>query len=167
LNGQYDLGVVTGPVNVQRLIHKPLFQDPHVAVLPKGHRLARRTVTLKSLVEAAEPMVSMPPGFGVRDVIDHAFAAHPIRHFAAEVESIGALLDLVRAGLGMTVLPLSAVTPTPRGVTLCRIEGAPIMRTVCSIQRVGDAPPPFGRRLLELMTLAAREGRRKFDNAGR
>jgi DNA-binding transcriptional LysR family regulator len=167
LNGDYDVGIVSGPINEKRLILKPLFQDIHVAVLPRGHRLAARAVSLQSLVEAADPMVSWPPGYGIRDTNDQAFAAYPVRSYAAEVESLGAILELVRAGLGTTLLPLSAVTPPPPDVAICRIEGDPIVRTVSSIRRVGSTLPPFSRRLLELMTTAAREGRRTFDRASR
>jgi DNA-binding transcriptional LysR family regulator len=167
LNGDYDVGVVSGPINEKRLVLKPLFQDIHVAVLRKGHPLEARAVSLKSLLDAAEPMVGWPRGFGIRDTNDQTFAAYPVRSYAAEVESLGAILELVRAGLGTTVLPLSAVTPSPPDVAICRIEGDPIVRTVSSIQRVGATLPPFSRRLLELMTAAAREGRRKFEGTSR
>jgi DNA-binding transcriptional LysR family regulator len=167
LNGDHDVGVVSGSINEKRLILKPLFQDIHVAVLRKGHPLGARAISLKSLLDAADPMLGWPRGYGIRDTNDQAFAAYPIRGYAAEVESLGAILELVRAGLGTTVLPLSAVTPAPPGIAICRIEGDPIVRTVSSIQRAGVALPPFSRRLLELMTTAAREGRRTFDRAGR
>jgi DNA-binding transcriptional LysR family regulator len=167
LHGEYDLGVVSGSVDEERLLCKPLFEDIHVAVLPKGHRLSRRIVTLQALADGPDPMVTWPRGFGIRDTVDRAFAASPVRNYAAEVEGLGAILELVRAGLGTAVLPLSAVTPAPRGVAIRRIEGDPIVRTISSVQRAGAALPPFSRRLIELMTVAAQERRRGFDRVGR
>jgi DNA-binding transcriptional LysR family regulator len=163
LNGEYDLGIVSVPVNDERLVATELYQDTHVAVLPRGHRLARRAAVNLRLLAAADPIVTWPQGFGIRESIDQASVDFPIRSYAAEVESLGAILELVRAGLGATVLPLSAVTPPPRGVLIRRIEGKSIDRTVSSIYRVGVALPPSTQRLLELMTKAALEGRQRFD----
>jgi DNA-binding transcriptional LysR family regulator len=169
LNGDHDVGVVSGPVTDKRLLLKSMFEDIHVAVLPKGHRLEAPVISLQSLADPSHPMVGWPVGYGIRDTNDQVFAAahHPIRSYAAEVESLGAILELVRAGLGTTVVPLSAVTPAPDGVAVCRIEDDPIVRAVISIQRVGSKLPPFSRRLIELMTAKAQEGRRKFDRASR
>jgi DNA-binding transcriptional LysR family regulator len=158
LNGEYDLGIVSVPIDNPKLVATALFDDPHVVVLPKGHQLSRRaSVDLQSL--AADSIVSWPRGFGIRDAIDSAAEGKIIREYAAEVESLGAILELVRAGLGTTVLPISAVTPAPRGIVIRPLRGEPLTRTVWAIQRVGVTLPAFSRRLVDLITETALQAR--------
>jgi DNA-binding transcriptional LysR family regulator len=158
LRGEYDFGIVARPSEIPKLTIRNLFQDPFVAVLPAGHRLARsRSIALQTM--SVEPQISWPRGYPIRDLIDRASDVTPFRTYTAEVESLGTILELVRARLGTTLLPLSAVSPTPRGMVVRKLDGDPITRRICSIERKGATLTAHSQRLIDLITSAALHSR--------
>ncbi|MDT3725228.1 LysR substrate-binding domain-containing protein [Streptomyces sp. DSM 41972] len=75
-----------------------------VAAVPAGHPLERRRrVTLRDL--AAYPVVCMPPGSGLRAVLDQACAAQGVEPAVAlEASAADAIAGLAARGLGVAVL---------------------------------------------------------------
>jgi DNA-binding transcriptional LysR family regulator len=66
----------------------------------------RARVELSELAEAT--FVDFPAGWGVRAAVDHAFAAASVnRRVTIEVADVGTCLQLLRAGLGVALLPRS------------------------------------------------------------
>jgi DNA-binding transcriptional LysR family regulator len=64
----------------------------------------RGKIELAELSDAS--FVDFPTGWGVRTAVDQAFAAAGVsRRVSVEVADVGTLLALVRAGLGLTLLP--------------------------------------------------------------
>jgi DNA-binding transcriptional LysR family regulator len=90
--------------------------EPLVAAVPPGHPLlARRPgVTLADLT--GHPIVCMPPGTGIRAVLDQACAAQGLKlDVAVEASAPGAVADLAVRGLGVAVLSASmAAAQAPR-----------------------------------------------------
>jgi len=129
--GRQHLGVVGMRPADPRLAWRQLAEEAFVAVLPPGHPLARagrETIGLAEL--GAAGMVLPPPAFGLRQAVDGAFAAAGVQpRLVAELEGIGAILALVRAGLGPAVLPASAVPPGA-DVVLRRLEGVAPRRSI-------------------------------------
>jgi DNA-binding transcriptional LysR family regulator len=128
----------------------PIFSDPLVAVLPKGHRLASRsTLDLKTL--AKEPLVTLSPNANIRTVVDRAFAGiGAMPNFAFEAFDRHTVCGMVEAGLGAAVLPrlvLSTIgnNPAARGPRVRRDRtprsGAVPRREVVSGGTVVDAGP--------------------------
>ncbi|MGW4049387.1 LysR family transcriptional regulator [Streptomyces sp. NPDC004779] len=78
-----------------------------VAAVPPGHPLAgRKELSLDELT--AHPLVCMPPGTGLRAVLDQACAARDLRPaIALEAGASDALADLAARGLGVAVLSAS------------------------------------------------------------
>jgi DNA-binding transcriptional LysR family regulator len=78
-------------------------------VVPAGHRLAARAgVELSELQE--ETLVDHPTEWGTRMAIDRAFAAAGIqRTVAYEVNDTASVIEFIRHGLGVGVLPPSFV----------------------------------------------------------
>lgn len=76
-------------------------------LLPPG----RGAVTLAPLVD--QTFVDFPIGWGVRTVVDRAFAAAGLdRRVTIEVADVGTCLQLLRAGLGIALLPPSLLAAT-------------------------------------------------------
>jgi DNA-binding transcriptional LysR family regulator len=66
----------------------------------------RPRTDLSALAEAT--FVDFPAGWGVRAAVDHAFAAAGVnRRVTIEVADVGTCLQLLRAGLGVALLPRS------------------------------------------------------------
>ncbi|MEU0741583.1 LysR substrate-binding domain-containing protein [Streptomyces sp. NPDC006134] len=84
--------------------------EPIVAVVPAGHPLAGRDgVTLAEL--CAHPIVCLPPGTGIRAVLDRSAAARGLTPAVAlQASAPGAVLDLAARGLGVGVLSPSMAT---------------------------------------------------------
>jgi DNA-binding transcriptional LysR family regulator len=89
------------------------------AAVPPGHPLltlltGRPGVTLADL--AGYPIVCMPPGTGIRSVLDQACAAQGLKlDIAVEASAPAAVADLAARGLGVAVLSTSmAAAQAPR-----------------------------------------------------
>lgn len=102
--GQADLAIVGGNIRSPALRVTDLFVEHLTAVCAPDHRLARHTVTLKEFVEL--PLLFREKNSGdfavFREAISQAgYTAQP----AWESTSTKALMEAVRYGLGVAVLP--------------------------------------------------------------
>jgi DNA-binding transcriptional LysR family regulator len=113
LAGRLDAAFVRSPVGaVAGLRVEPVLEEPMLAVLPEGHRLARGEdgPALPLAALAGEPFVlyRRPSGPGLYDAI---LAACRAAGFAPEVVQeaprLPATLSLVAAGLGVSLAPAS------------------------------------------------------------
>ncbi len=104
-----DIGVITLPRVAANLISKVIWQDPMSLVFPKGHPLAKlREVRLKDITTYA--MILPEAGTTTRDTIDAAFMKKKlIPNVTMEVAYIETIKGLVKAGLGVSILPDKAV----------------------------------------------------------
>jgi DNA-binding transcriptional LysR family regulator len=83
-------------------------EELYVIGVPELLPRRRARVELAALSEAS--FIDFPIGWGVRTTVDQAFlAAGVTRQVPVEVADVGTLLQLVRAGLGVALLPRSLV----------------------------------------------------------
>jgi DNA-binding transcriptional LysR family regulator len=156
LAGDLDVAFLSLPerrppgIDARRLATVPL-----IPVVPADHPLARRdNVTLADLAD--EPFVDFPPGYGNREVVDHAFAAAGLnRRVALEVPDIAVGASLVRHGLGVAFLPVFAV-PRTAELRMLSIRGPALSWSIhlgtSSVRR----PAAALRALLELVNAHVR-----------
>jgi DNA-binding transcriptional LysR family regulator len=152
-----DLGVTA---SVERnadveIIHEAT--DRLCVVFPRRHPLAgRRKIGLDDLVDF--PLVLMDPETSVRAIVDAAFvSAGRIVRPAAEATYMMTAIGLVRAGLGITILPASAkeidAEPTLRARS---ISDSRFSRTISLVKRRKRTLPPaceeFLKELIGAMT---------------
>src|SRR5487761_1859228 len=107
--GGLDIAFIAllGPSGVTTI---PLGSEDIVLVSSPGQGPpGRAPVPLDALVDAT--FVDFPTGWGVRDAVDRAFATAGLeRAVTTEVADVTTLINLVRAGLGMALLPLSLLS---------------------------------------------------------
>jgi DNA-binding transcriptional LysR family regulator len=123
-----------------------LHRDPLVFVCSPDHKLASRPrIQLKDISHKA--FVDLPADWTVRQLVDRAFAAASLeRRIAIEVNDIQTCLELVRHGVGVTILPASAEA---RGVPLAFRPLARQLLWEFVIARRADEPGnPAARELL-------------------
>jgi DNA-binding transcriptional LysR family regulator len=106
--GTIDLALVgTSAATPDGLEALTIISERLVVAVPPGHPLAkRRRVTLRDL--AAEPIVCMPPGTGLRTAFEQACTAqslHPV--IALQAGAADAIADLATRGLAVAVLSSS------------------------------------------------------------
>ena len=114
-SGQLDVAFVSAPNTAFAGVELiPLSSEPLLLAVPAGHALARRTaVTIPEL--GGQTFVEAPAGWGTRLVADQAFSnAHVNRSISVEVADIPTLVELVRAGLGIGMVPQSVARLSDR-----------------------------------------------------
>ncbi|RUP06963.1 MAG: LysR family transcriptional regulator [Mycobacterium sp.] len=139
LDGSLDLALVSVPNRFPpQLDMQLLFEEPMVFVCRDDHGLAgRKRLRLSDL--AGEELVSYPPEFGLRRLIDDSFHAVGVKPqtFYEVPAGFADIADLVVNGLGTTFMPESEARrfPALRSVEL----SAPV------IWQVYLASPPAGQ----------------------
>lgn len=131
-----DIGVI-GQASVDRDLEivARVREDMQV-VFPVGHALQKvRNISLERL--ASYPHVLLTPETSVRRVVDAAFGARGLTIASVcEVTYMMAAVGMVRAGLGIAILPIGAREPLSEpAVRARRIDESGLVRTVAIIRR--------------------------------
>ncbi|MGW1229977.1 LysR family transcriptional regulator [Streptomyces sp. NPDC002530] len=131
----------------------PLAREPLVLLCAPGHRLApAERAGWGELPE--EAFIDFHPDFGPRRAADAAFAAAGVRRTVAlEVSDVHSLLELVREGLGIAVVPHHfARKPEAGGLAAVALDGAdrPSYESVMVLPEA-QAMSPGARALMALV----------------
>lgn len=152
-----DLALLRPPVDAPGVETEELTVEPFVAVLPRGHRLERRKqIDLTDLL--AEPFVLWDRASTPR-VFDPIFAAaggigEPA-NVVVEAIGIPTIVGMVASGLGVSLLPASAVGRRTTDITVRPLRApAPTLAQVVAWRR-DDLSPVARRLLIELRAAAA------------
>jgi LysR family transcriptional regulator, hydrogen peroxide-inducible genes activator len=110
-SGLIDLAIIALPVRGHDLESFPLLTERLFAILPKGHRLARRrTLRMKELRE--EPFLLLRDDHCFRDTaIDVCKRARLSPQIVFESGQFSSILAMVGAGMGISIVPEMAVEP--------------------------------------------------------
>lgn len=153
LDARLDMAIMNDESDDRRLRHRELFEDEHVAVVPLSHPWSRRPfVTLAEL--AAEPLYlfsrSIDNSFIVRKVLRPAglVPAHAIHLQLSE-----GIVEMVKAGLGTTVLPKWSIAPAlaAGGIKAVRITRDGVFRKWYAVTIGTVAPTPFMDEFVRLL----------------
>ncbi|MFT3764855.1 MAG: LysR substrate-binding domain-containing protein [Minicystis sp.] len=103
--GKLDVGVGFAPSRTLEVEAEPIFEGRLALVVPRGHALASRDrVGLAEI--AGEPLSLLAPGTRVRSMVDAFFASARFSpRVVLEADAVATVLAMVRAGIGLTVLP--------------------------------------------------------------
>jgi DNA-binding transcriptional LysR family regulator len=139
-SGVADLGISYVDELPDTIAMVPLGQEVFHAVMPRRHRLARsQGVTMEQI--AREPLVSLTNDSRTRRTIDAAASKQGITlEHAVTVTQFATMMSLVRAGLGVAIVPAGAIV----GFNTDGLSTLPITRPTLS-------------RNLGLITLKERE----------
>ena len=139
LNDEVDMAVMgliedTNDLEVERFIPNEL-----VVIAPPNNRLAGQSdIPLEELVK--ETLLLREAGSGTRTDVEHMFSARDIPlHIGMELRSSGSIKQAVAAGLGVSVMPESALElelKAERLITL-DVEGFPVHRYWYLVRRAG------------------------------
>lgn len=135
---EVDFGIGVEGERETDLEYVDLCQDRLMLVMPAGHSLSERdTVTLADV--AIHPFIMMDRETSVRRMVDLAFAASglPLKP-ACEATYMATAVSMVRAGLGVTMLPSSAVEINIYPDVVARaVTGDGMTRKIVIIKRPG------------------------------
>ena len=161
LESALDVAIVSGAVRNSRLRLTPLFRDEMVAVLPPGHPLAKSRFVApedfarETLLTYATPRDSLTI---FREVLIPA-GVRPRRWIPMEITE--AIVELVKAGHGVTVMARWAAEPYAAGgrLTLRRVTEKGIRRVWCAATRRQKSAPAYVADFVQSLLEATRRPR--------
>jgi DNA-binding transcriptional LysR family regulator len=154
---QADFAVCTDLHVPAGTVFEKLFEDELVAVLPAGHRLAgRRAITWPQLADEALILISAQSSAN-NELVRGAFRGHGLDKAPdCEVMNIVTALSMVRAGLGVSIVPRVALPDlNTRGLVRRGLEGPTLRRNIGMLSRRDRSLVPAAERFRELMLQAA------------
>lgn len=153
--GEADFGLCSIPSLEPNTLFEPLFDDQIVLVLPPGHALEPQKALTWADVQG-EALILPARGTGNRLLIDEAMARArlPLR-WSCEVRRSSTALDLVAAGTGVALLPLSAAQSAGGRVLYRPVTQPEIRRPVGLLTRVGQQDRPSAAALKAAIRVAA------------
>lgn len=119
--GKLDVAILCLPFEEPDVVVQPLFEEPFMAVMPPNHRLAKQcSVNAKDLEK--EHILLLGEGHCFRDQVIEAIPNINQYHYAempadvdSQANSLETLCTMVTTGLGITILPQTAV----KGSSVC------------------------------------------------
>jgi LysR family transcriptional regulator, regulator for metE and metH len=163
LDGHLDIAIVTEPVRHPRLRIRALFEDEHAAIVPPDHRLAAKPfVRPQDLADERLVLYSSSPddSFTLQKILRPAGVTPKRVSFVMLTEAI---LEMVRAGLGISVMQTWAIEPALRAgvVTAVPITRAGIHRQWSAVTLRDAARRPFVDAFIDLLAARAMPARRR------
>lgn len=150
-----DFGIAAGDIDDPDLETATLMRDRMHAVYLAPHALDR-----ESAITAAKlsryPLIFMDEDSTVRQLVDRAFRAQGVAvKPAVEATYMATAVGMVRAGLGVALLPSSAVEAKPAARVKSRpISGRDFVRTISFAWKRGRTLPPASAGFLTLLKRA-------------
>ena len=127
-----------------------------VAVMPRRHPLAAKaSVTMREA--AAHPLVLMDTQSSVRAVVESALRGEAADATPAyEVTYMSTAVGVVQAGLGVAILPATALElGLAKGIVTRPIRGVAVRRPIVIARKAGRALAPAARVFIEALRTAA------------
>lgn len=149
---QVDFGIGSRVRMDREIRTTPLLGDRLCAFVPLSHRLARESsITLRDLVSL--PLILTGKDSSVRELLERALRReHLPLTVSYETNYMSTALSMVRAGLGITVLP-ECVTSTEDsgGIRRLAISKPVLSRKIEIIQRKDRSLSPAALRMVEVL----------------
>ena len=155
LANEIDLGVLTLPADDRRLLVRPLFEDEMVAVVPHGHPLAAHAF-VEPVALATEHLLAYKTdrrdNYLFNRILEPA-GVQPAR--ISRVPLTEAILEMVKAGLGVAVLARWAIEPSlaSGAVRAVRITRRGVIRQWYAATLRSRPEPQWQADFIELLRL--------------
>lgn len=164
-----DAAFIRSPVaDPQDIVVRPLLEESMVAALPADHPLARELAGRKDAAIpltalSAEPFIlyRRPSGPGLYDAIlsaCHRAGFSP--HIGQEAPRMLSTLNLVGAGLGVSIVPESMRRLQMDGVVFCCLKDRPPLKAPLHFAHRREEKSPVVQRFIDLVTATAAKPRR-------
>jgi len=174
LEGRIDLAIVFDRVRDRRLVEQPLFEDEQLVIMSPSHRLAGRSA-IEPPDFADETLIIYPPKEESTVLLRVLGPAGITPKAVQQVQLSEAIVELVKAGLGLAVMARWAVEPHVRAGTVRtarltrkgyrRRWGAAMLRDMANV--------PYARDFIDLIvrrspvSLGAGEASGRGSHSGR
>lgn len=149
-----DIGFGRLVIDDPSIQQETLFEEPLVAVLPTGHRLADRQPSLAEL--AAEPLIVYPdkPRPSYADtVLDHFHSRDIPIDAAQQANGLQTAIGLVASGIGFTLVPERVRRMRREGIVYCDLADHGVNSPVLASTRRESSSAALDELLAILHTL--------------
>ncbi|MCK9508243.1 MAG: LysR family transcriptional regulator [Pigmentiphaga sp.] len=149
-SGAADLGMGTFHDDLPDMAQLPLFDEELVCIFQRRHPLAR-TRTLSWQAVSAYPLIAQTKGSVFRDLADLGAQAAQVQLKPSwELTYVGTIMGMVKAGLGIGIIPKYAVALLPSDELAWKpIESPRVHRTVTLIYRNAQTLSPAAALFME------------------
>lgn len=133
--GQVDFGICVYEGEEPDLVFEELFEDDLTVIYRPGHPLhSAKHITMAELIEHRLILISR--GSSIREAVEKAFAAGGLSVSpACEVTYMSTAVALVQAGMGVAILPSTAIEARSAGILARRIEDSGFVRKLVLVKR--------------------------------
>ena len=130
LSRRFDLGLISMPVDEEKLTILPLFEEELLGLRPASQRASRgRAVSLQPRDLAKAPFLLYPKRSNMRYIIDAFFQSLGINpRVTMEADDTEAIKRLVEAGFGYSILPEYSLRGQSRFFETFRVSGHRLVR---------------------------------------
>ena len=131
---------------------EPFMEDPFIAVVPRNHALApKRSIQFIELL--AYPFISLRASNSIRSTLERAATEAGVRFAPAyELHYLHSVWGMVRAGLGVTAIPMATLPLLQaEGLKTIPCASPELSRTICMIRRKGKSVSPALQEFLGLL----------------
>ncbi len=155
--GHVDLAIGPPPPAAAQVEVTPFTEEAGMVALPAEHPLAARAaVAMSDLADASWVLVPARVPSRLRDLTHRAAAAAGFTpRVGQEARDLDALIALVSAGLGVTLVPASAARFPRPGAVFRPLAGERLSFRLVALRRRGLAPPAV-RSFLEVLREVSR-----------
>jgi len=159
-SGEVDFGIAVREELHSGLEWTELFSDQLLIVAPATAPSPDERAGCAALL-TDRPLILMSPGSSVRDRVDEVLTSLGIAALATyEVNYISTAIALVQAGLGITILPSSAVELKNQAQVRSHLIDVPgFAREIALVRRKGSVLNPSAEAFIEQLVAAARAPR--------
>jgi DNA-binding transcriptional LysR family regulator len=153
-----DIAFIDGPTDPKKLTRIELGSDNLILAVPADDPLPRRVIRLDNPALRDRDFVDYRADSALRAQVDTACAAAGLaRRTSCEASNMQYLGELVRAGMGIAIIPPAAIKWAGDQIRAIPIE-PPIRRDMCAVFAANRLPTAPAQALLDLLpqTPAAR-----------
>jgi LysR family carnitine catabolism transcriptional activator len=149
-SGIADFGIGNAIDLAEGVVAESIVQEACYVVMPKRHRLgALSFVSFKDIGD--EPMISMPSDSGLRRTLDVAASDRGvIFNHSIIINQFSSLFDFVSRGLGIAIVPASAVPPSNGPSIKVKPLRPPMTRRVGILRLAERSLMPASQAFLEI-----------------
>jgi len=158
LEGRLDLAIINSSPRDARLRLRPLFEDEHAAIVHAAHPWAGRAYVTPEMLAAERLFLysrSIDDSFIVQRVLRPA-GLDPAH--ATFLQLTEAIVEMVKAGMGVSVLPTLSIAPAlgTGAVKAVRITRAGVFRPWSAATLAASPSTPFVEHFLAVLARQAR-----------
>lgn len=155
LNNTIDFGIVALPLKMSKLTVIPMRNDKLVVVCNPEHPLARKRKKISIRQLAGADFVAFERDIPTRKTIDQILKRHKVAvNYAMEFDNIETIKRSVEVGVGLSILPETAVASEVRSGLLVALEFSEgtFTRAIGIIHRKGKVFSVAAREFIVLLT---------------